>query len=194
MSTREAMNSGAAAVATAVRRIDPDTELTGPTPCTDFDLRTLVNHALGTTGALARLARKQGLDPEDPWGSRTDATGGDWPSRFAEQLEATAAAWDDPAAWDGSVDLGGGDQPATVIGEMTFVEVMIHGWDVARAAGQRPEVSEEVGSELLKAAGSSAELGRRMGAYGPEVDVVSSSDFDRALGVTGRDPSWAPPA
>src|SRR6476646_11802655 len=126
------MNDGAAAIAAALRQIDPDAEmLTGPTPCTDFDLETLVNHALGTTGALARLASKQDLDPTDPWGSRTDAAGSDdWPNLLADQLQATAAAWDAPAAWEGNLDVGGGAQPAAAIGEMAFVEVMMHGWDV----------------------------------------------------------------
>src|SRR5690348_2901517 len=140
MSTRQVLTDGAAAVAAAVRQLDPATDLTRPTPCTDFDLATLVNHALGTTTALAGLARKEALDPDDPWGSRTNDTGGNWPARLADRLEATAAAWDDPAAWEGTVDLGGGEQPAATIGEMAFVEVMLHGWDVARAGGVRPQV------------------------------------------------------
>ena len=186
------MTEGAAAIATALRDID-GADLTDPTPCADSDLRTLVNHALGTTTALARLAQKESLDPDDPWGSRTDDTAGDWPNRLADRLEATAAAWDDPAAWSGTLDLGGGDQPASTIGEMTFVEVMVHGWDVARAAGQRPDVTDAVGAELLQAVAGSAELGRQMGAYGAEVEVTSdASDFEKALGVAGRDPSWQP--
>ncbi len=187
------MTDGAAAMATALRSIDDDPTLAISTPCADFDLRTLVNHALGTTTALARLARKESLDPDDPWGSRTDDAGGDWPGRLADRLEATAVAWDDPAAWVGSIDLGGGEQPASVIGEMAFVEVLVHGWDVTRAAGQRPEITDEVGVELLRAVGASVELGRKMGAYGPEVEVPSdASDFDKALGLAGRDPSWSP--
>jgi uncharacterized protein (TIGR03086 family) len=187
------MTEGAAAIATALRDIDEGADLTGSTPCADFDLGTLVNHALGTTTALARLARKESLDPDDPWGSRTDDTQGDWPNRLADRLEATAAAWDNPAAWNGTLDLGGGDQPASSIGEMAFIEVMVHGWDVARATGRRPDVTDAVGAELLQAATGSAELGRQMGAYGSEVEVNSdASDFEQAIGVVGRDPNWSP--
>src|SRR6478735_2717436 len=128
MSTRRAMTDGAAAIAATIRQIDSDSDSSATTPCTDFDLETLVNHALGTTSALAALAAKESLDPDDPWGSKTDAFQGDWPDRLADQLEATAAAWDDDAAWEGSLDLGGGEQPAASIGEMAFVEVMVHGW------------------------------------------------------------------
>jgi uncharacterized protein (TIGR03086 family) len=187
------MTEGAAAIAAALRDIGDGADLTSPTPCADFDLATLVNHALGTTTALAKLAQKESLDPDDPWGSRTDDTEGDWPNRLADRLQATAAAWDDPAAWNGSLDLGGGEQPAASIGEMAFVEVMLHGWDVARAVGRRPDVPDTVGTELLQAASGSADLGRQMGAYGPEVETTAdASDFEKALGVAGRDPNWSP--
>ncbi|GAA3642378.1 TIGR03086 family metal-binding protein [Microlunatus ginsengisoli] len=193
MSNRQAITDGAATIATAIRVIDPDTDASTATPCADFDLETLVNHALGTTAALARLAAKEGLDPDDPWGSRTEAFDGSWPERLADQLEATAAAWDDDAAWQGSLDLGGGEQPAGSIGEMAFVEVMVHGWDVATAAGRAVSVPDQIGDELLSAVTSSAELGRKMGAYGPEVSVDgAASSFDKALGAAGRDPQWRP--
>jgi uncharacterized protein (TIGR03086 family) len=192
MDIRHAMTDGAASMAAAIRDIRPDTELSAATPCADFDLASLVNHALGTTAALARVADKQPLDPDDAWGGKTDAAGRpDWPQRLADQLIATAAAWDDESAWQGSVDLGGAEQPASMIGEMAFVEVMMHGWDVASAAGAAPDVPDAVGDELLTAVTSSAELGRRMKAYGPEVDVPdSASSFERALAVAGRDPRW----
>ncbi|HET9648523.1 MAG TPA: TIGR03086 family metal-binding protein [Microlunatus sp.] len=191
MSIQTTLVAGAEAIAAAIREIDPPTAPDAPTPCADFDVRTLVNHAFGTTRAMARLAAKEGLDPDDPWGSRTDAADGDWPHRLADQLEATANAWSAPEAWQGQLDLGGGDQPASTIGEMAFVEVMVHGWDVARAGGRRPVIPDEVGTELLRAVDASAELGRSMGAYGPEVHVDDSApDFDRALGLTGRDPDW----
>lgn len=195
MSTRQAMTDGAAAIAATIRQIDPATEGSAATPCTEFDLQTLVNHALGTTAALERLAAKDTLDPDDPWGSATDAAHGDWPTRLADQLEASASAWDHDAAWQGSVDLGGGEQPAATVGEMAFVEVMMHGWDVTSSAGRRPTIPDSVGKELLTAVGSSAEMGRRMGAYGPEVQLDgSASSFERALAVAGRDPRWNTPA
>ncbi len=193
MSTRQAMSDGAMAIATTLRLIDSDIDLSSSTPCSDFDLATLVNHALGTTTALARLARKESLDPGDPWGNRTDDTAGDWPNRLGDRFEATAAAWDDPSAWDGTLDLSGGEQPASTIGEMAFVEVMVHGWDVARASGRRLEIPEAVGAELLRAVSGSAALGRQLGAYGHEVEVpCSASDFDKALAAAGRDPDWTP--
>ena len=192
MDIRQAMTEGAATMAAAIRDIPSDTEPSAETPCADFDLATLVDHALGTTAALARLAAKKPLDQDHPWGNNTDVTDSpDWPQRLADQLTATAAAWDAEGAWQGSVDLGGAEQPATTIGEMVFVEVMMHGWDVTSAAGVVPVVSEAVGDELLTAVTGSAELGRQMKAYGPAVEIPdSASSFERALAVAGRNPNW----
>lgn len=36
-----------------------------------WDLRELVNHFAGTTGALTRVGARQPLDPVDPWGGST---------------------------------------------------------------------------------------------------------------------------
>ncbi|CAN5659969.1 hypothetical protein BH18ACT7_BH18ACT7_03110 [soil metagenome] len=55
-----------------------------------------------------------------------------------------------------------------------------------RSIPTRPEASLRVVTET-------AELGRQMGAYGPEVPVSpDATAFDRALGLAGRDPNWRP--
>ena len=162
MSTRQAMTDGAAAMATASATASTTTRRwPSRRHARTSTWRTLVNHALGTTTALARLARKEPLDPDDPWGSQTDDAGGDWPGRLADRLEATAVAWDDPAAWDGSIDLGGGEQPASVIGEMAFVEVLVHGWDVTRRCRSAAGVTDGSASSCCaRSAAPSSSAGR----------------------------------
>lgn len=168
-----------------------DAVLDGPTPCSGFDLRALVDHVAGTTGALARAGSGQALDPEDPWGGRTTVTDGDWSAALATNLDAIAAGWSRPVAWNGVVDTGGQEMPAQMIGEMALIEVMVHGWDLARATGQDLVVSPELGGEVRRVVEETAELGRQMEAYGPEVTVTGPvTDFERALTLAGRDPHW----
>lgn len=190
MSAIEMFPEACRTVAEVVAR-SGDAELDRPTPCTGFDLRGLVNHAAGTTGALARAGAGQALDPDDPWGGQTDVTGGDWSGALTANLGAIADGWSRPEAWAGMVDTGGHEMPARFIGEMALVEVMLHGWDLACATGQDLLVSPELGREVRRVIEETAELGRQMEAYGPAVAVVGPvTDFDQALATAGRDPRW----
>ena len=81
--------------------------------------------------------------------------------------------------------------PAEMIGGMVLGELVVHGWDLARAAGVEPEFSNEVLAGTLVAVTSMAELGRGMGIFGPEVIVNGDAPLlDRIVALTGRDPHW----
>lgn len=190
MSAIEMFPEACRTVSEAVAR-SAESDLNRPTPCTGFDLRGLVNHATGTTGALARAGSGQTLDPDDPWGGQTDVADGDWSKALTINLGAIADGWSRPEAWAGTVDTGGHEMPATMIGEMALIEVMVHGWDLARATGQDLVVSPELGREVRRVIEETAELGRQMEAYGPEVAVTGpATDFELALAAAGRDPRW----
>ena len=169
-------------------------DLTASTPCTEFDLRGLVNHVIGTTAALAAVGRREPLDADDPYGAKEDATGGDWAGELTARATALAEAWSTPAAWEGTVSMAGQELPATLIGEMSLAETLLHAWDLAQASGQQLTVPDDVGRELLRHIDETAEWGRSMGAYGPEVTVDQSDRapaFARALAAAGRNPAWA---
>jgi uncharacterized protein (TIGR03086 family) len=177
----------------AVVRAAADADLDQPTPCRDWDLRTLADHFAGTSQAMATLGRQGTLDADDPWGSKTKATDGDWSASIVDNLEAMADGWSRPESWGGSLAVGGNEMPAKSIGDMALIEVLLHGWDVGTATGQRIEVSDALGRELRSAVLDTAELGRQMGAYGPEVPVSEdSSALEQALAAAGRDPQWRP--
>jgi uncharacterized protein (TIGR03086 family) len=190
MSIRTYLATAAEDVARVVEGADR-ADLAGPTPCTDFDLRALVNHYVGTTQALARVGQRTPLDPDDPYGSKHDVSRGDWQHQLGTSLRALAEAWSSPAAWEGTVDMGGQAMPAPMIGEMALAEMLLHGWDLASATGQSLVVPDEIGRELRRSIEETAELGRSMGAYGDEVTTgADASEFERALAASGRDPGW----
>ncbi len=165
-------------------------DLTLPTPC-GWDLGTLVNHFAGTTAALARVGARLPLDPDDPWGAGTEVTTADWPERLSTQLADLVSSWSAPEGWQGTVTASGPEMPAIALGEMALAEVVLHGWDLARATHQELQVSPALGAEVFRSVAGSADLGRQMGAYGPAVEVAAdASDLDRALGAAGRDPGW----
>jgi uncharacterized protein (TIGR03086 family) len=194
---RELMSEAAAAVTTAVHRAG-DADLDGQTPCTEFALRDLVDHYLGTTTMLAQVAPGAATAgdgaPDRPTGPEAGNAADEdrpWPDRVGASLDRLARIWSEPSAWEGTVSMGSNELPATMIGDMVFAEILLHGWDVTRAAGVDLSVSPAVAAELRRGVEETAELGRQGKAYGEAVELPEgASDFDRALAASGRDPAW----
>lgn len=190
---RAAVASTCDAVAAALADLPelPATGLSAPTPCADFDLRALIEHFVGTSTAMARLGRGEPLDPANPWGGGEGAAAGDWSGRLRSNLDAIGRGWSREDAWTGQAEVGGSAMPRSMLGEMALVEVAMHGWDVARALGRTVELDAACAAAVDEAVASSAELGRQLGAYGPEVPVpLGAGALDRALAKAGRDPGW----
>lgn len=190
---REQALDRAAAQAIAVARRIAAHQLGASSPCDDYSVRQLVNHLLFWAPPLAGAARKEAVAPPADSDLEGDLTDGDWLRRLEADLARLAAAWSDQAAWQGDTRLGGPDTvPAAMIGGMVCTELVIHGWDLARATDQQPEWDHDVVAfahhELVATAGQ----GRAMGLYGPRVAVPeAASTLDRALGLSGRDPGWS---
>jgi uncharacterized protein (TIGR03086 family) len=91
---------------------------------------------------------------------------------------------------------GGIEMPGEVAAVVALEELVIHGWDVARATGQDfdgdDSTLEAVRGFLAQFAGpDQAEL--RGDAYGAPVDVSEAAPLlDRTVALSGRDPGWSP--
>ena len=156
------MARAVAPVVTVVEGVKPG-QLELPTPCSDYDVRGLINHFAGTTAWLERVGRRLSPDADDPFGANSDVTTGDWQALLTARIRAVAAAWDEPSAWEGSIE--GVQMPATMIGQMAFAELLIHGWDLARATGQRVDYTARTPSGRFT--GSSQRLRRWAGRWAP---------------------------
>ncbi|MGH3948280.1 MAG: TIGR03086 family metal-binding protein [Pseudonocardiaceae bacterium] len=161
-----------------------DEQLSAPTPCEEFTVSDLLDHLLGLTVAFRDAATKT---------PGTTAPADDWRSGIPRQLDALAAAWRDPAAWEGTTEAGGVELPAEEMGTVALNELVIHGWDLARATGQ-PYEPDPAATEAICAFLSAWENPEGTpGLFGPVVQIASDAPLlDRALGLTGRDPSWTP--
>jgi uncharacterized protein (TIGR03086 family) len=163
-------------------------DLATATPCDGFSLRTLLTHFTGTTGAVAYAGKTRSLDANDPWGSMVQLNEDEWPEQLTANLDAISAAWCQQDTWQGTIS--GTVMPARSLGEMALIEILLHGWDVARATDQQVDVSDALGAELLRCVAETADLGRQVGAYGTKVPVAdNASDFAKALGLAGRNPN-----
>lgn len=83
--------------------------------------------------------------------------------------------------------------PKQMIGAMAFVEVLLHGWDLARTSGQQVTLDEGVVSAASAVMAAIGEMGRSQGAFAQLVEVPADADeLDRVLAQAGRDPRWTP--
>ncbi|MCX4665304.1 TIGR03086 family metal-binding protein [Streptomyces sp. NBC_01381] len=186
--------SAAVERAVPVVRAIPDERLAAPTPCAEYDVKSLVNHLLQVIVQFQALAAKQDSD----FDQSVDyvAQGPDWRERFVDETGKLVAAWSAPGAEEGTT--GAMSMPARTVGSMVLLDLTVHAWDLARATGQTYEPAPE-GSGVLEVLRESvaglAPTARKMGVFGEQVEVPGdASELEKLLAETGRDPSWAPAA
>lgn len=188
MSTREHLFSVVASLQPVVFGVSAQ-ELDAATPCTEFDVRTVANHMLGTIEAMRRVGAGEPLDAQDPWGTNGDNIREQWRDDLSHKLTEFATAWSQPGAWEG--DAMDGALPKELVGDMGFVEVMLHGWDLAKGSGQQLQYDDDAVDRALEIMEAIGEQGRSQGAFGAQVPVADDAPaFAKVLALSGRDPEW----
>ena len=158
-----------------------------PTPCRDWDVRLLLNHIIGGNLMFAEVAR----------GGRADATGDmddhtlpDPGTNYIASADAVLAAWAAPGAMERKVHMSFGDIPAPAAVSIHFLDIVVHGWDLARATGQDPTIEPDLAAEALDISHGllSPEL-RATGVFGPEIPISEDNPLhDRLAAFMGRRP------
>lgn len=202
-------------LAPAARRMEglligvTDEQLAAATPCADYTLGDLIDHVGGLAQAFTMAATKEESGSGAAKGPSGDAARLDarWRTRIPERVAGLAKAWEDPGAWQGTTKVGGFlELPASVAGRVALNELVVHGWDIARASDQPYDCDEGTLRTCLEvmtepAAGSdepgeagSGEAGSGEGGSGPFGPAVTVPDdaplLDRVIGLSGRDPAW----
>jgi len=187
----------AAAAAEAARVVsnvpDGPGTLRAPTPCDDWDLRTLLNHTiLWTSYSAERRAHGESV-AEDLMSKDFTAEPG-FRDDYAEQIGRAVKAWSGPGAWDGELNVMGSGTPAADVGAMLLMEMALHGWDVAKATGQEYRADDATAEALLSTVQAQAELFRQYQGFADAIETgPDATAFDRALSLSGRDPDWKKP-
>ncbi|MCW2766879.1 MAG: hypothetical protein JWO11_2838 [Nocardioides sp.] len=171
-----------------------DDQLRGHTPCPAYVTADLLDHLGGLCLAFTAAARKTALPGAgaDPSGDGSRLEDG-WRDRLGTALGGLADAWDDPAAYDGFTQAGPVQLPAEVAALVALNEVVVHGWDLARATGQDydPDAAAIVACTGFAANFEPPADADATGLFGPPVPVPDDAPaLHRLLGLTGRDPAW----
>ena len=140
-----------------------------------------MQHTIGTLQYLTALADGAASGPPQP-----SATAG-LPQSADELLrvaDVAVARWSRPGALDEKIASFGGLSGDFMAG-IVLGELLVHGWDLAIATGQRLQVDDDVADEYLQRI--SENFQRQEWAYGPEVESpASATGMDRVAAFLGR--------
>jgi uncharacterized protein (TIGR03086 family) len=167
-------------------------QLSAATPCTEWDLAILLNHTILWTAYSAERRARDEQVPDELMNKDFVAEPG-YAADYAAQLDKAVAAWSDPAAWERNLNVMGTPTPTADVAALLIAEMVLHGWDVAKASGQSYSARDDVAGAVFAAVEANAELFRQyQGFAGPVPVPASASVLDQALARSGRDPEWVP--
>ena len=153
-------------------------DLARPSPCAEYTVGEVGEHVVRSMVLLASVA---GAAVDMPAAGLLD-------ERVAVTAEAALAAWR-RRGLGGSVAVGRSTLPAALAAEIIPMELLVHGWDMARATGSEIEVPAEVASHVLGYARSLVTPDKRGRSFAAEVPAgPSATALERLIAFTGRQP------
>lgn len=164
--------------------------LSRPTPCPALDLQQLTAHLVGGLRGFADVAEGKELRFDtDP-----DLSVEDPLTEFRRAGDRLLAAFSAPEKQARSYPMPWGATTGAQLLGFELIEVIVHGWDIARSLDTAAIFDDDV----VRAALAGARLWvddstRTPQLFGPEVPVSSTAPaLDQLVGFLGRDPSWQP--
>jgi uncharacterized protein (TIGR03086 family) len=170
------------------------TDATGqaPTPCAEWTVTQVLQHAAGDQLAWA-AAIGVGTGPaENPFAPSGHLDGG-VNDLIKPALAAARAAWETVQAEDDAVPtpLPQGPLPAPIAAGACALDAAVHAWDIAAALGRHGRLPDELARQLLPAARAVAEPLRAYGAYAAALPPrPADGGAAELLRYLGRDPQW----
>jgi uncharacterized protein (TIGR03086 family) len=154
--------------------------------CEDWTVRELVNHIVTGNYWAAELAA--GLSIEDV-GDRLDGDvlGTDPLRAYDDSSMVAAAAFRAPGAMEAPCAVSYGPVPGEVYCGHRFLDVLIHGWDVASSTGQDTTLEPELVEACFEVIEPQMEMLRGSGMFGTPAEVPEgASRQTQLLAVLGR--------
>lgn len=170
-----------------VEGIQPN-QLELPTPCTEWNVRGLLNHLIGGNWRTAGVA--EGKSPMQRGVPDEDLVGENPAESYRQSADAAKRAWQTPGAVDRLYEMPVGKIPGQGVLQLRLTEAVVHGWDLAKATGQTPHFDADLVETAMTF--SEANLGRVRGAgspFEPPIDVPDDVPaIDRLAALMGRQP------
>ncbi|MET8564451.1 TIGR03086 family metal-binding protein [Streptomyces flaveolus] len=149
-----------AQAAQLIRTVRPD-QLTLPTPCTGFDVRALLGHAVGGTRRIALVG--EGGDGRSEPMTAPDVPDDRWAEAYDEVRERAVKAWASEERMASSVRMPWGEISGRAALSAYVMETVAHTWDLSEAVGHPLALDPEPAEFALAAAHKTLPEGPREG-------------------------------
>ena len=173
---------------------DPDTE----TPCSSWTYGLLLDHLVSGDRLFVGLLTGTTSPPSSPRAAGALAEPVPSPADYRTWSSRLADVFDDTEVTAREFQVPAGRLRGDQVIMLRSVEHVLHGWDLAKAAGAptldlAPVAAalQEPARHLLAAVGTQA-LGERRPFAAPVPVDPTASAVDRLVGAFGRDPGWSP--
>jgi len=156
--------------------VRPD-QLDAPTPCSEWNVRSLLQHMTGVVANMGRGASGGEL-LADMNGYPLDS---DFGAQFRTESARTLDAWK-ARGLDGEVNVGAGPMPAQLGLSINLVDTATHTWDLACATGQDAQLPDDLAAAALAAGqGFLNDDVRKFAGIDPAVPVADNATATEKL-------------
>lgn len=162
------------------------TQWTAPTPCEGWDVHALLNHVVSGNLWAVELSGGKTI-PEVGHRLDGDLLGSDPLAVYEPSAKAAADAFAAPGALDAPCAVSYGPVPGSVYAGHRFLDVLIHGWDLANATGQDASLDPSLVEGCWAVVEPQASLLKASGMFGGDVGIPAGADNQtRLLAALGR--------
>ena len=154
-----------------------DDQWDNPTPCTDWNVRELVDHVIAIQRQIPEglgMTVSDGASPQATWQAVRDGA---------------MTVLRKPGVLEQTMPGRGGEVPVEMALIPRLSDVLVHTWDLARATGGDEQLNPETASIVLERLKPNDEILRSTGTFGPKFDPPAGADAAvELLCFTGRRP------
>ncbi len=162
--------------------VRPDA-MSAPTPCAEWDLHALLQHMNHSLVALQEAADVRRVARADEPDSAEDLV-----ATLRDRACRLLGGWTGTRD-DGAISVDGRPLTANVLTSAGALEIVVHGWDVARACRTDRPIPDALAEDLLRIAPVLVTEADRPARFAAPVEgPPSAAPGDRLLRLLGRDP------
>ncbi|MER5854842.1 TIGR03086 family metal-binding protein [Streptomyces sp. NPDC059688] len=172
-----------------IKTVRPE-HLDAPTPCTEFDVRSLLSHVVGGTRRIAVVG--EGGDGLAVHPSADGVADDGWAAAYDEVRVRALKAWEGDERMTTAVRVPWGEVPGHAALSGYVMEIVTHTWDLCEAIGHPRELDPELAEFALANARRVLPDSRPRDAQTPFAERREASEgagpYERLAAWLGRAP------